>query len=325
MTSTNTVAVILHNSFRFEQYIKVEIDPANVDIKAIIQKGIKEFQIKDLKYLYTECGQEIIITDLESYQFSNNEHVYVSNNYTFPNAQHQEVRISMIGMNGSGKSALTLRCVLGEFVSEHDPTLEDSYRIETSIDGCPLAVDILDQADYIEDVLHGYGMYNSQTHTRERDGYMFVFDIYNKQSFQHLDKILEWTLKNTYDNVADLPPTILVGNKYDLLSDIGGVKDGLEIYRIVNYWSRDGFVDDEIPNDVIAIIVRYFDFSQVRFEEAIDFANKLGAVRYMEVSAKTGYNVDNAFGSLFRSIMEKKFRVQTGSQRVVKRKNCILL
>ena len=43
-------------------------------------------------------------------------------------------KMVVVGDGGVGKSALTIQLILGEFVAEHDPTIEDSYRKQTVLD-----------------------------------------------------------------------------------------------------------------------------------------------------------------------------------------------
>ena len=56
-------------------------------------------------------------------------------------------KMVVVGDGGVGKSALTIQLILGEFVAEHDPTIEDSYRKQTVLDNevifCNLPIHIL--------------------------------------------------------------------------------------------------------------------------------------------------------------------------------------
>jgi small GTP-binding protein len=71
-----------------------------------------------------------------------------------------EYKLVIVGGEGVGKSALTiqliqvcsfvlrLRCayVQGKFVTEYDPTIEDSYRKQFTIDNEALMLEVLDTA-----------------------------------------------------------------------------------------------------------------------------------------------------------------------------------
>jgi GTPase KRas protein len=52
----------------------------------------------------------------------------------------------VLGSGGVGKSALTIRLVTDNFLEDYDPTIEDSYRKQTTIDNSPALLDILDTA-----------------------------------------------------------------------------------------------------------------------------------------------------------------------------------
>ncbi len=54
--------------------------------------------------------------------------------------------IAVMGGGGCGKSALVIRFVSNHFVQEFDPTIEDSYRKQTTVDGRKVLLDILDTA-----------------------------------------------------------------------------------------------------------------------------------------------------------------------------------
>ena len=51
-----------------------------------------------------------------------------------------------IFIKGVGKSTLTVQFVQNIFVEEYDPTIEDSYRKQITVDGQQILLDILDTA-----------------------------------------------------------------------------------------------------------------------------------------------------------------------------------
>mmetsp|Transcript_1486 Transcript_1486/g.1896 ORF Transcript_1486/g.1896 Transcript_1486/m.1896 type:complete len:86 (-) Transcript_1486:463-720(-) len=57
-----------------------------------------------------------------------------------------EFKVVVIGSGGVGKSALTIQYIQNHFVDEYDPTIEDSYRKQVTIDNETSVLDILDTA-----------------------------------------------------------------------------------------------------------------------------------------------------------------------------------
>jgi len=57
-----------------------------------------------------------------------------------------EYKLVIVGGGGVGKSALTIQLIQGHFVDEYDPTIEDSYRKQVTIDANTCLLDILDTA-----------------------------------------------------------------------------------------------------------------------------------------------------------------------------------
>eukprot|EP01099_Mayorella_cantabrigiensis_P003741 TRINITY_DN281_c0_g2_i1.p1 TRINITY_DN281_c0_g2~~TRINITY_DN281_c0_g2_i1.p1 ORF type:complete len:196 (-),score=50.49 TRINITY_DN281_c0_g2_i1:100-687(-) len=128
-------------------------------------------------------------------------------NFEFP----LEYKLVVLGAGGVGKSALTIQCVSRHFIEIYDPTIEDSYRKQTSVDGKPAILDILDTAGQDE-----YSALRDQ-YMRTGQGYLLVYDITSMKSFEEAVKLRERIFR-----VRDLEldqktvPMVLVGNKKDL-------------------------------------------------------------------------------------------------------------
>uniref|UniRef100_M4BHB5 Uncharacterized protein n=2 Tax=Peronosporaceae TaxID=4777 RepID=M4BHB5_HYAAE len=120
---------------------------------------------------------------------------------------NKEYKLVVLGSGGVGKSALTIRLVTDNFLEDYDPTIEDSYRKQTTIDSSPALLDILDTAGQEE-----YTSMQDQW-MREGKGFLLVYSITSRSSFDDIvafkDKILR---AKDVDNV----PIVLVGNKCDL-------------------------------------------------------------------------------------------------------------
>eukprot|EP01083_Nonionella_stella_P293958 999530_1 len=64
----------------------------------------------------------------------------------YANGAAPEFNIVMKGPGAVGKTSLTIRYVIGDFVEEYDPTIEDYYRKLTMVDGHGVYLSILDTA-----------------------------------------------------------------------------------------------------------------------------------------------------------------------------------
>jgi len=182
-------------------------------------------------------------------------------------SSHGVIHLCMLGSGAVGKSALTLQFIQNKFVADYDPTIEDAYRKSVSVDGSTLMLDILDTAGQEDFVAL------RTSWMKEKDGFILVFSIVQHKSFDDLHSF--------YDSLCEVddekvPPFILVGNKADL-DNPEVLETNPEKYR-----------------------------REVTREEALETANKWGAIKYIETSALTGHNVQNLFGALVRDIIIPK-------------------
>jgi len=116
-------------------------------------------------------------------------------------------KIVILGDGGVGKSCITIQLTQNIFVSEYDPTVENSYRKQVVVDDEPMMLDILDTAGQ-ED----YSILRDQ-YIRTGQGFLIVYSITSAVTFKGVpdlrQKILGVKDEQEY-------PMILVGNKCDL-------------------------------------------------------------------------------------------------------------
>lgn len=111
---------------------------------------------------------------------------------------------------GVGKSALTIRYTLGNYVDDYDPTVEDTYRKAASVDGTSAMLIILDTAGQEQ-----YSMMRDSW-MRAGDAFLLIFDVTSRNSFEQLDEFIQGLLRvKDVDSCARVP-VVLVGNKCDL-------------------------------------------------------------------------------------------------------------
>lgn len=121
-----------------------------------------------------------------------------------------EYKIVIVGGGGVGKSALTIQLIQNHFIDEYDPTIEDSYRKQVTIDQETCLLDILDTAGQEE-----YSAMRDQ-YMRTGQGFLCTFSVTSRSSFDEICSFREQILRV---KDSDTVPLVLVGNKCDLLGD----------------------------------------------------------------------------------------------------------
>lgn len=119
----------------------------------------------------------------------------------------KEYKLVVVGGGGVGKSALTIQFIQSHFVDEYDPTIEDSYRKQSSIDGEQALLDVLDTAGQEE-----YSAMREQ-YMRTGEGFILVYSINSRNSLEELQAFYE-QIQRVKD--SDNVPVVVVGNKCDL-------------------------------------------------------------------------------------------------------------
>jgi len=116
-------------------------------------------------------------------------------------------KLVLVGIGGVGKSCLTIQFISQRFVEDYDPTLEDSYRKQVTVDSEECLLDIFDTAGQ-EDFSAVRDQY-----MRSGDGFLCVYSVIYAVSFNEVKPLYEHILR-----VKDCEkvPFVLVGNKSDL-------------------------------------------------------------------------------------------------------------
>lgn len=162
-------------------------------------------------------------------------------------------KLVLIGDSGVGKSCLLLRFADDNFTSSYISTIGVDFRFRTVyVDGKTVKLQIWDTA--------GQERFRTITsaYYRGADGIILVYDVTNKESFDHVEEWLSEVDRHASENTLKL----LVGNKADLTEQ------------------------KEVPEDT-----------------ARQFADTLG-IPFIETSSKTATNVDAAFLTLTRALVQ---------------------
>merc|ERR1712000_726770 len=118
-----------------------------------------------------------------------------------------EYKLVIVGGGGVGKSALTIQLIQNHFIDEYDPTIEDSYRKQVTIDDETCLLDILDTAGQEE-----YSAMRDQ-YMRTGQGFLCTYAITSRSSFDEITSFREQILRVKDE---DQVPMVLIGNKCDL-------------------------------------------------------------------------------------------------------------
>ncbi|VVD04666.1 ras-related protein M-Ras-like [Leptidea sinapis] len=125
-----------------------------------------------------------------------------------PSENLPTVKLVVVGDGGVGKSAITIQFFQKLFVTDYDPTIEDSYLQHTEVDGQWCILDVLDTAGQEE-----FSAMREQ-YMRKGDGFLLVYSVTDRQSFENIrhfhTQILRVKDRETY-------PMLIAANKVDLV------------------------------------------------------------------------------------------------------------
>jgi len=120
---------------------------------------------------------------------------------------NQKYKIVVVGGGGVGKSAITIQFIQSYFVTDYDPTIEDSYTKQCVIDDNVARLDILDTAGQEE-----FSAMREQ-YMRSGEGFLLVFSLTDRASFEEIYKFHKQVLRV---KDRDEFPMLIVGNKADM-------------------------------------------------------------------------------------------------------------
>jgi len=155
-----------------------------------------------------------------------------------------EFKLVIVGGGGVGKSALTIQFIQNHFIIEYDPTIEDSYRKQVTIDNETALLDILDTAGQEE-----FSAMRDQ-YMRNGKGFLVVYDVTSRASFEEVANFREQIYRVQDKDYSDKVPLVIVGNKCDL-SDHRQVTtaEGSELARSYNARFRETSAKSRINVD----------------------------------------------------------------------------
>ncbi|KAI3631747.1 hypothetical protein MIR68_010220 [Amoeboaphelidium protococcarum] len=222
-------------------------------------------------------------------------------------ASLQVSRLLMCGTGGVGKSALTLQFMYGDFVEEYEPTKADSYRkkvpLETIVKFAQSgSVGASGQSngnnnnmkeENVVDILDTAGQEEyaaiRDNYYRSGEGFALVFSITENESFQHVSEFRD------------------------------------QILRVLNASGGGGEAND-IPMLLVGNKADLAHLRKVTVEEAQRKATQWN-MQYIETSAKTKQNVDQAYYTLVAKVREYKIKKGIADKAAKKgqKKKCVVM
>ncbi|KAI1379765.1 ras-domain-containing protein [Hypoxylon crocopeplum] len=125
----------------------------------------------------------------------------------FTSASSREFHVVVLGAGGVGKSCLTAQFVHNEWIESYDPTIEDSYRTQVSVDGRQVILEILDTAGTEQFVAM------RDLYMKSGQGFLLVFSITSNSSLAELGGLRDEIIRIKDDENI---PIVICGNKADL-------------------------------------------------------------------------------------------------------------
>ncbi|KAI8623125.1 ras-domain-containing protein [Xylariaceae sp. FL1651] len=119
----------------------------------------------------------------------------------------REYHVVVLGAGGVGKSCLTAQFVHNEWIESYDPTIEDSYRTQMTVDQRQVVLEILDTAGTDQFVAM------RDLYMKTGQGFLLVFSITSASSLNEIAGLRDEIIRIKDDENI---PIVICGNKADL-------------------------------------------------------------------------------------------------------------
>ncbi|EDO49163.1 predicted protein [Nematostella vectensis] len=120
----------------------------------------------------------------------------------------RNIRAVVLGKDGVGKSALTVRFLTRRFIGEYDNTLEATYRHHLIVDGQFISLDIMDTAGK-------NSVEKMSTCLTFAELFFIVYSVTDRTSFDEARLLVKY-IQNDKTAQTAAPTMIIVANKCDL-------------------------------------------------------------------------------------------------------------
>uniref|UniRef100_A0A914C0I8 Rheb n=1 Tax=Acrobeloides nanus TaxID=290746 RepID=A0A914C0I8_9BILA len=165
-----------------------------------------------------------------------------------PNGQNfLQRRIAVMGYPCVGKSSITMRFVFGTFPDAYDTTIEDFHEKSHKFNGKNYKLKITDTAGQQE-----YSLFPRSV-TLDIDGYVMVYAINDRKSFEILSTIYDKIVENVGENI----PILIVGNKQDLQHSSRTVSQA-EGQKLAQKWNA-VFMESSAKDNDNKDVIKIFD------------------------------------------------------------------
>mmetsp|Transcript_19039 Transcript_19039/g.23433 ORF Transcript_19039/g.23433 Transcript_19039/m.23433 type:complete len:287 (+) Transcript_19039:49-909(+) len=221
--SADTLSLKFYNSHDISIYKNVDVNAKDLmssdKLKSI---GMKALNIKG-ENIYLESGE--LLTDDICNKLGNGDSLFIHDGvYVAGKNPDDKLDICIAGPGAVGKSSITLRLIEDTFMDDYNPTVEDLFEHEMTIDGMSIKITILDMAGQ-EDFV---GLRTQQM--RKKNCYVLVYSLISSKTFEDLQSFYEHMCDVMEDEGAHKSdkPYVLVGNKCDLYDDIDVTQDMID-------------------------------------------------------------------------------------------------